>query len=431
MQTEKENTLIINKHLLLCININALSLSQKKINDLTYVKQNFCGIVFDELETFHEHSIEPGTLIYVCGDIGKLSLISHIDNINNINHNNIFIVKELSINFTNFTNQIDNSSTYKIVYLDQVPLNINNVGVYFRNFFDHNNNNDYFNLIENQHKFQTLTESTKPGQAFRTGIYLTKVEQIKNAECDAEDMEIKFKLLRCSSNLNGPTDNFREVDIDIISQVNDKVQYFFEENTELNHVLAQIYENRSLDVDNKKVEKKAKIKKHSDKTKDMPRNGLMAFCTFYKNYSGDVNTLTNLRFELKSTINSNLESKNSNQIVKKKFNVPLYPNSVFIMSLSANRMYTHEIIPSKLPIAQLPTRMGYVIRCSNTDAIFKNGSTYIIGNNNTTIKLVDPDTIGVNKLKDLYYKENTTDELITYDKFYFSLNKGDYERPLL
>ena len=40
-------------------------------------------------------------------------------------------------------------------------------------------------------------------------------------------------------------------------------------------------EKRSEVKDSKEKEKKAKIKAHSDKTKDMPRNCLIAFCTFY------------------------------------------------------------------------------------------------------------------------------------------------------
>src|SRR4029079_302177 len=128
-----------------------------------------------------------------------------------------------------------------------------------------------------------------------------------------------------------------------------------------------------------KVEKKAKIKKHSDKTKDMPLNGLIVFCTFYKDHLNnkniqkskndafdycykDTSVLTRLRFELKKTVN------NSN--LKRKFDVILYPNSVFIMSLSTNRLYTHEIVPSTLPIDMIPTRMGYVVRCSKMDAIY-------------------------------------------------------------
>ena len=52
----------------------------------------------------------------------------------------------------------------------------------------------------------------------------------------------------------------------------------------LNHVLAQIYHNTpsmTLPGGTKQKQTKAKIKAHSDKTKDMPANGIMAFCTFY------------------------------------------------------------------------------------------------------------------------------------------------------
>lgn len=49
----------------------------------------------------------------------------------------------------------------------------------------------------------------------RKGIYITKI--------DGFDGEIKFKLLRCSSNLKGPTDNFREADNEIINTVNNIV----------------------------------------------------------------------------------------------------------------------------------------------------------------------------------------------------------------
>ena len=63
--------------------------------------------------------------------------------------------------------------------------------------------------------------------------------------------------------------------------------YFFESVVKFNHVLAQIYENKIIEKDNKKLERKAKIKEHSDKTKDMHRNALIAFCTFYKDCSNN------------------------------------------------------------------------------------------------------------------------------------------------
>ena len=34
-------------------------------------------------------------------------------------------------------------------------------------------------------------------------------------------------------------------------------------------------------------------------------------------------------------------------------------------------------------------------------------------------------------IKEVYFKENVSDELITYDKFHFSMNNGDYLKPNL
>ena len=100
------------------------------------------------------------------------------------------------------------------------------------------------------------------------------------------------------------------------------------------------------------------------------------------------------------------------------------------MSLKTNRLYTHEIIPSSLPIDKIPTRMGYVIRCSDTNAVFKDGKTYIV-NDGKEIELEEPTSNGINDLKKLYYIENTSTEDVTYkNKFYFSLNKGDYTKPI-
>jgi hypothetical protein len=50
------------------------------------------------------------------------------------------------------------------------------------------------------------------------------------------------------------------------------------------------------------------------------------------------------------------------------------------MSLEMNRLYTHEISPSHLPMDLIPLRLGYVIRCSKTKAIYKDNKTYIFNN---------------------------------------------------
>lgn len=76
-----------------------------------------------------------------------------------------------------------------------------------------------------------------------------------------------------------------------------------------------------------------------DKTKDMPTNGLMAFCTFYKDSEKytNVNSYTKLKFRLKDCV--------KDEKYAKMFNVVLYPHFAFFMSLSTNRLYTHEISP--------------------------------------------------------------------------------------
>src|SRR4029079_19277194 len=123
-------------------------------------------------------------------------------------------------------------------------------------------------------------------------------------------------LLRCSTNLDGPTDSFRATDNEIISKVNNICEQFFQTKTDLNHVLAQVYNNAKIEG----KERKAKISEHSDKTKDMPRNGLIAFTTFYEfndqtlkelkhpkdnpfdYYYKDASVLTRLRFRLKKDV---------------------------------------------------------------------------------------------------------------------------------
>ena len=206
-------------------------------------------------------------------------------------------------------------------------------------------------------------------------------------------------------------------------------------------MLLIIYLKKRLNENEK--EKKARIKSHSDKTKDMPRNALMAFCTFYENMDKfkksdednfdykykDTSVLTKLRFRLKSTTNDNPKYLEWYNTLEKDFSITLYPNSVFLMSLETNRLYTHEIVPSSLPIDKIPLRMGYVIRCSNIKAYYKDDNVYI-KNENDLIKIEKMNTEDIKILKQLYAKENLTDELINYPEIYFSMNEGDYLKPI-
>lgn len=290
--------------------------------------------------------------------------------------------------------------------------NINDVGFYFDNFFEKDN---IFEEIVNAHEFQSLTESNKNSSAYRKGIYITNVENVEDYT--------KFNLLRCSTNFVGPTDNIRDIDKYIIDKVNDIRTELYPDTVELNHVLAQIYYNQI--VNNK--EKKAKIKEHSDKTKDMPLNCVMAFCTFYIDLKNDLDeSFTILRFKLKDCV------KNDKYI--KKFDIILQPNSLFIMPISTNRLYTHEIIPPKLNNHRLPTRMGYVIRSSKTEAIHKNYETFIKEDLKEDINLVKLNVLtndNINELRELYLLENMTDEIVNYPHIYYSMNNGDYLQPLI
>ena len=414
-----ENILLDKRHVLIFTDIDPSNQTE-----FEYIKEYFCGIVCEP-----DIDCEPDADLYLCGDVSKI-----LSKISISSKNVVYVVRKLSFNYgsENDSSGFENDSSgfeQRLIGLGEVPINIHNVGLYFREFFD--SDKDYFNLISTEHQFQRLTESNKPGKAFRKGIYLSEVTE--------SDDQTNFNLLRCSTNLDGPTENFRPTDHEIIDRVNTIAEKFFERPVKLNHVLAQIYENT---VDTK--ERKAKIKEHSDKTKDMPIEALMAFCTFYKEYPKDSKTdssgsktnsgfkksgfdycyketsaLTRIRFRLKKMVDD--------PSLEKKFDITLYPNSVLIIPLSTNRLYTHEIIPSVLPIDKIPIRMGYVIRCSNTRAVFKDGQTYL--DDGTLTKLEKPDQNGVEELKKLYYKENTTDEVVEYGKTVFSLNEGDYTKP--
>jgi hypothetical protein len=320
----------------------------------------------------------------------------------------------------------DDGNTQTLANLGRVPINVHGVGVYYRRFFDLDS--DLFNRIATEHTFQTLTESTKPGKAHRTGIYLTPVAQ--------EGEELHFRLLRCSTNLSGPTENFGSIDRHIVDALNQEAAFIFQNQAPLNHVLAQIYHNTPAAAAQK--QSKAKISAHADKTKDMPVNGIMAFCTFYDRldklqpltkdpfdygYKG-VSGLTKLHFRLKDAV-----AERSECTLPREFTLTLYPNSAFFMPLSTNRLYTHEIRSSMLDAELLPTRLGYVVRCSSTEAVHKHDRTFL-KRDGELVELEPPTIEGVDELRKLYAEENNTEAFIDYgNKFLFSMNAGDYSAP--
>lgn len=402
-----ENRISKDKNILIVLEKNEL-----QAPELLYTIENFCGTIvksFSEIETPLDNK-----KIYVCGDLKEFQNYT----------NSYYIIKELSVNYENLPKE-----NFQIIDLGKIPILISNAGVYFRDLFD----KDYFNKINSEHMFQSLTESNKDSIALRKGIYLTEVLKEKTTN---DDEILHYRLLRCSSNFMGPTDNFRETDHIIIDTLNDATKFNFEEETKVNHVLVQIYENKLKTSENGK-EVKSKIKAHSDKTKDMPKEGIIVFCTFYDEANFDqlkpskkdkydwcykeTSGLTKLHFKLKSTV--------EDTTLEKEFSVTLYPNSAFLIPLSTNRLYTHEIRPSVLNVDKIPVRMGYVARCSNLEAQYMNGQTYI-KEKGELIKLEEMTTEMMADLRNSYYEENKYEKKVEYGKIHFSMNSGDYEKPI-
>ncbi|PYC87359.1 hypothetical protein C7C46_05170 [Streptomyces tateyamensis] len=352
-----------------------------------------------------------GRDVYLCGDV------SGVDGSRLAAAERVFVVRESAGGY---------AGPWPLVELGRVPLRVHGVGVYYRRFFGLDA--DHFGRIRAEHEFQSLTESTKPGAAHRSGIYLTPVER--------DGDELHFRLLRCSTNLSGPTEGFGPTDTGIVEALNREAAAVFRNQAPLNHVLAQIYHNTLATPERK--QSKAKISAHADKTKDMPVNGIMAFCTFYDGLDGlqplaedafdhgvkGVSGLTRLHFRRKESTGGLHEDG-----LPAQFTVTLYPGSVFFMPLSTNRLYSHEIRPSALDAELLPTRLGYVVRCSSAEAVHKDGRTFLKGAGGL-VALEPPTPEGMDELRLRYAEENRTSSFVDYgDGFRFSMNTGDYRAP--
>ncbi|RII14619.1 hypothetical protein DSC45_19910 [Streptomyces sp. YIM 130001] len=333
----------------------------------------------------------------------------------------VFVIDELSHGYGE-----DAGRPWSRVGPGRLPLRVHGLGVYYRRFFDPGD--DHFGRIRAEHTFQSLTESTKPGTAHRSGVYLTPVTR--------NDDALRFRLLRCSTNLSGPTENFGPTDSHLVDALNREAATVFRDQAPLNHVLAQIYHNTLATPERK--QSKAKISAHADKTKDMPAGGIMAFCTFYEgldklNPLADdpfdygvkrTSGLTQLQFRLKEPA-----AHHEGDALPEQFTLTLHPGSVFFMPLSTNRLYTHAVRPSTLGPEVLPTRLGYVVRCSKAEAVHKNGATFleVAG---VPVKLEPPTPSGTDELRRLYAEENRTSSFIDYgEDLLFSMNSGDYLAP--
>lgn len=385
--------------------LNRVKPSDESRAEFKELCSNFHGAVVYACDTLVDIGGRP---TYFCGDFESLVPSRR---------QSLRVIREFSYNCTHAENTVD---------VGQVPLNIHNIGILFKKHFQ--DDRAWFTSICAAHAFQNLTEGNKTGTSYRKGIYLSQISP------DVEDA-LAFNLLRCSTNLAGPTEGFAQIDEMILRDVNSSAAQCFDNVAKFNHVLAQIYEN-SAQVNESGIikQRKAKIKGHSDKTKDMPVNGLIAFCSFYSPdleekskrskldscdwVYKDCSVLSTLRFRLKPSVTDQPD-------LVRDFAVTLYPNSVFIIPLLTNRWYTHEIAPSTLPVEHLPTRLGYVARCSNVKAVHRDGHTHLEDGS----RLRPPTDEEREHLKGLYYRENTTGEVMEYGELRYSLNDGDFMRP--
>ncbi|MFK3730277.1 hypothetical protein ACI2LJ_08455 [Streptomyces sp. NPDC088090] len=357
-----------------------------------------------------------GRTVYLCGDL------SRFDGEPLRAAARVFVVRELSQGADG-----DLDPSWSPVGVGRIPLRVHGVGVYYRRFFEPGAG--HYGRIRAEHEFQSLTESTKPGTAHRSGIYLTPVTRDGDA--------LHFRLLRCSTNLSGPTEGFGPTDTEVVGELNREAAAVLRDHAPLNHVLAQVYRNTGATAERR--QSKARISAHADKTKDMPAHGVMAFCTFYDGLDrlrpmpGDAfdlgakgtSGLTRLHFRLKETAAREAEEGG----LPARFTVTLHPGSVFFAPLSTNRLYTHEIRPSGLDADLLPTRLGYVVRCSDTEAVHRDGRTFL-KRGGDVVELEAPTPEGMEELRRLYAEENATSSPVDYgDRFLFSMNAGDYRAP--
>ncbi|MBK7538684.1 MAG: hypothetical protein IPI49_25615 [Myxococcales bacterium] len=378
--------------------------------------KDFCGSVIAAAELPARLAELAGKTVYLGGDVARLQGLELGA------AKRVLVVRELA------RGHEEAGHRWPVVEAARLPMLVRGLGVYYRRFFDASA--DTYQQICREHTFQTLTESTKPGTAHRTGIYLTPVQQAGD--------ELHFRLLRCSTNLSGPTENFRANDRQLVDALNHEAAAVFEDQAPLNHVLAQRYHNTRSATTQKQA--KAKISAHADKTKDMPGNGIMAFCTFYdqldklgplpddpfdRGHHG-ISGLTRLRFRRKEQAGERAAPGLPDEVT-----LTLYPDSVFFMPLSTNRLYTHELQSSMLDAERLPTRLGYVVRCSSAEAVHKEGHTFL-KTSGGLVKLEPPTPEGMKDLRQLYAEENKTTDVIEYgDRFRFSMNQGDYTAPRL
>jgi hypothetical protein len=427
------NALMTDRHVLICMSSSASDAEALRI------KEQFCGSVIDTPEALEALVLgKEVRRVFLMGDVAdvlrkKPSLVD-----------GGWLLLAIKGHTTEVPlDCIVRTGTRVAVILPvsagDIALNRHDVGIHIRDCSELHESS-CFEAVSREHKFQHLTESNKPGVAYRTGAYITPVEVDANGAS-------RFHLLRCSSNFEGPTNQVQPTDRMILKTVTELSAQHFRRPGPFNHVLAQIYHNAAVNG----REKKAGIKRHSDKSKDMHKDGLMAFCTFYEGYDAatgtfpklpdvvrgrsddafdmhrrGVSVLTRLRFRRKDPVDAGVN----------EFDVVLYPNSVFLMSLDMNRLWTHEIVPSVLQIQYLPIRMGYVVRCASTEAVHdpQKNETFVVNNESKElVHLREPNAEERTWIKALYAEENLTSKCVDYGAgpIPFTLNRGDLLAPIL
>ena len=412
----------------------------------------FCGIVVrDAAQLLSIDDLGVFRNIYIIGDVGEALTACNFAAETPTLHADCCVcaVRE-------FTHNIPDDM--RVVPLGLVPRLIPGIGVFYPGAFEAPG--DLFRDVLSQHKFCELTESTKASFAYRKGVYITEVTPLSKrrdaaavldrgaAANDMEDVEdvsaasassptgLEFKLLRCSTNFSSPTENCRPADATIMRTVNELARSNYENAAQLDHALAQVYYNSIVEG----KEKKARISSHSDKTKDMPRNALMAFVTLYDIDEASKATLDCRGFDVLYRGRSALtqlvwREKEGSRVIR----VTLYPGSVLLVSMDTNRLYTHEIQPSILPVTKIPVRLGYVVRCSSTVAVHADGKTMLRSGRDADsfVDLRRPTAADMLELKAHYARENASIEVIKYTSsthgvlIPYSMNAGDYLAPRL
>lgn len=401
--------------------------------DLKFVMENFAGQVCDNIDDYNTKFKCPETITFIAGNVDYI--------LNCLGYDKKFDRRIVIV--TNFSNEQTYSkyeSEFDFFTSAMLPINIHNLGIYIRCLFDDETqyNNYYYDKITKAHDLISLTESNKSSMAFRTGRYLTKITQHDSCPDDEncfKSHELHYKYMRCSTNFQKGTHNFYKIDNEIIDKTNRHMNKYFTNCAEFNHVLAQAYHNK---IDEFGKSRHANISKHSDKTEDMPENALIGFFTSYKFdpsveygyqdfeifYKNQL-VLTKLNFERKHDVDIELYPT-------KQFSISLYPGSVLAIPLSTNRLYTHEIKTPGLNPNILPTRLGYVMKSSKTNAIYDvlTNKTYIEDETGRTE--MHPITEEEMKyLRDMYFQENVNSQRVVYDNMYYSMNDGDYMIPEL